>query len=163
MRRAAIVLAACTASTITPTPSTREADPTVAIAPAGPTCRRDADCAAGKCFVPDFHPIGGGHAECAGDSACGEGRLCRASHCQDRCTATSCAPGQECDRDGDCVPRRCNASTASRVCPMNFSCSAGVCERAACTSDRDCAGACVDRLCYAALGFCADPSLCCPP
>ncbi|MBS2016376.1 MAG: hypothetical protein JST00_26060 [Deltaproteobacteria bacterium] len=86
--------------------------------------------------------------------------------CQQR---GSCAP--PCTSDQQCgstpeVPRRCVLSTgkcelvqcsSDAECAVNFRCSDGpvrLCTRRSCTTDAECKGACVDKLCYSGIGKC---------
>lgn len=163
-RTAALALcaaAACAPESITPMPTSRQADPASAIAgPQGPACRADADCEKGEeCFAPDFEPG-------PGRNACGDCKdgFCRSGVCVARCTATSCAAGEECGRDGECVPRRCTKANAALACPHNFECTAqGECARKGCTRDDECEGACALGRCYPRPGACEPHSYCCPP
>jgi hypothetical protein len=155
-----VVACACARGSITPVPSTRQADPATAIqGPQGPPCRSNADCQSGEdCFAPDFVPPAGVDIRRTCPNPGPRGR------CGPDCTATSCAAGEECGPGGDCVPRRCDRSNADLVCPHNFACDAqGTCGRKPCTRDADCEGACVNGSCYPRPGACESKSYCCPP
>ena len=158
-----VASAACAPKSITPMPATRQADPAAAIAgPQGPACRSNKDCKEGEeCFAPDFEPG-------PGTNMCGECKdgLCHGGVCVERCTATSCAAGEECDPagSGECVARRCTRENEMLACPHNYACGPeGACNRKRCARNDECEGACVGGACYPRPGACEPRDYCCPP
>jgi hypothetical protein len=103
-------------------------------------CSVDTDCAtdAGVPLVCVVEPCVCGPtnmgcvAGCSTDADCGEGEACLTNH--------------------HCGPIQCGVGIA---CPTNFVCGdGGACVRKACTSDSQCASACVEGLCYSRPGSC---------
>ncbi len=143
------------------------------------SCRSDGDCRAAfeQCLAPgEFGGCGicmepmalcVSSADCSGTDVCVTYRpLCTcggdASECRPRCTETSCEAGESCNASsGLCGPTSC---TDGYACPAETECVPASdradehgCERNACTTDGQCGcgGACVDGLCFPALGTCS--------
>jgi hypothetical protein len=58
--------------------------------------------------------------------------------------------------DGTCAPTPCSGDVE---CPANHECiespTGAVCDRRSCLDDGDCAGACIDGVCFEAQASCA--------
>ena len=104
--------------------------------PAPGSCTSDGQCAPSIC-----EPI-----ECS----CSAARACVPG-----CASTAdCREGQSCDLSSHrCLPSDCS----SAPCPDNFICADGMCARASCTTDTECAGFCVDGKCFDGQGTCQAP------
>ncbi len=111
-----------------------------------PKCSVDADCA-------DAGPGGAGYI--CENYLCpsGTGRGCFAP-CSDATCGPTAKTGLVCGASGRCEAKTCQGGGD---CPTNFDCTAGRCQRRACTSDATCQGFCVDKLCTDALGTCEQP------
>lgn len=117
-------------------------------------CSADTDCSAGRprCLVE--RGLGGKCYECRTHDDCAEG-VCAAGSCTPGCMSDSdCAnPATPCSSRSRCEALACDATT---TCPENTECQAGICRRAACTTDDDCdLGYCLGGACYETLGYCA--------
>ncbi len=109
------------------------------------------------CHQPGSGPCGDPCAQsCTADSDCvfmdGVCVLCGASSvCAPKCASNAdCETGEGCSPESRCVSLPC---AADEDCPANFECSpdpggAQQCTRRSCLSDGDCAGLCVNAICY---------------
>jgi hypothetical protein len=100
---------------------------------------------------------------CTSDTACGPAEKCDlAMH---RCGTRPCANDAECGPGTASDPVACNLATGlCRIvrcskdadCGANATCSDRQCLPKTCTKDDECAGACVNRVCAAGPGKCAE-------
>jgi hypothetical protein len=107
--------------------------------PAG--CQSDGDCASNA-----------GAASICLPNTCG----CPTKFCAPGCTSPAdCLEGLVCGSTRHCVAPPCDASTGTG-CPVDFTCQPmGQCVRRTCTTDNDCAVACVRGACYSRAGKCS--------
>jgi hypothetical protein len=136
-----------------------------------PTCCGDgADCdSARSCYHPGESPGCGAPnddpGDCTVDTECnqGAGEICEpipcsslgAFHCVAGCTGPGdCQQGTECNPEHRCTSQPCDDTSP---CPTDFHCDESFCARDACVLDTDCAGFCVEGLCYDGRGTCAAP------
>jgi hypothetical protein len=85
------------------------------------------------------------------------GGSCGGSTCQPKCTGDASCPSTPaglltCGPGGKCQPKTCTPTS----CPTNFTCPSdgSGCVRTTCTTDSQCAGACVNGTCWSGPGTC---------
>jgi hypothetical protein len=119
-------------------------------------CASDADCPPEAYCESYIDP-------CSHPGFCGNGSDVTSTRCSPRCTASSCAAGEQCETDGRCTPIPC---VGGYVCPAHTVChdlaggDAHGCVRDSCGLDSDCGcgGACLGGSCYDTLGTCMTPA-----
>jgi hypothetical protein len=181
-----VLLTACSTSDSSDSAVDASGPSDASTTPSDGGCRKNADCAYGSCLLPgqDFLPSCGGppptvecstSADCvkasdAGADADSDGgttvRVCQPAACFGRVCAPPCKQDKDCPlaavapsvcdvATGVCLRARCTPSS----CGTDSVCNPAVgCDHPkSCSSDAECAGACVTGLCVSGPGHCAIP------